>query len=229
MVSMSNGIYKKDYIYTESLGDPGLGGVQAYRVESGQPIGNMYGYRYAGLDADGKWLVYDHKGNMISALKANLDSDRYIIGNGLPKMYMGFTNTFRYKNIDFSFMLRGAYLFDIINTQRLFFENVTLVPHTNILRSAMKSQLYDNPVFSSYYIEKGDYTKLDNVTLGYNFKSNKYFKNARVYVSGANLLTFTKYKGIDPEISINGLAPGIDRRTAYPRTRTFTIGLNVTL
>ena len=79
--------------------------------------------------------------------------------------------------------------------------------------------------FNSYYVEDGDYWKIDNVTIGYTFKNvARYIKSIRVYVSGNNLLTITGYKGIDPEVSVSGLNPGYDDRDKYPSTRSFVFG-----
>lgn len=85
-------------------------------------------------------------------------------------------------------------------------------------------------MYVSYYIENGDYWKIDNVTLGYNFntKSLKYIQRARIYVAALNLATITGYKGIDPEVNRVGLDPGNDERDKYPTTRTFTAGVNLT-
>jgi len=88
--------------------------------------------------------------------------------------------------------------------------------------------LNDNPQYSDYYLEKGDFVKLDNVTLGYTFNPiNDYIRNLRVYISGRNLLTFTGYSGLDPELADTGFTTGIDNRGFYPRTRSFTVGLNL--
>ena len=83
--------------------------------------------------------------------------------------------------------------------------------------------------YNSYYIEDGDYWKIDNITLGYNIKipSARFIKSARIYASSLNTFTFTGYTGIDPEISVTGLEPGNDDRDKYPTTRTFTLGFNV--
>ena len=83
--------------------------------------------------------------------------------------------------------------------------------------------------FNSYYVEDGDFWKVDNITLGYNFRKFKttYIKGARIYASSLNTLTFTKYKGLDPEVNRMGLAPGLDDRDKYPTTRTFTLGVNL--
>ena len=88
------------------------------------------------------------------------------------------------------------------------------------------------PAMQSYYVEDGDYVKLDNISVGYTFnlKKQKVIQRLRLYVAGNNLLTMTGYKGLDPEVSIKGLAPGVEGSGAgelYPTTRQFTVGLNL--
>ena len=88
------------------------------------------------------------------------------------------------------------------------------------------------PAMQSYYVEDGDYVKLDNINVGYTFnlKKQKVIQRLRLYVAGNNLLTMTGYKGLDPEVSIKGLAPGVEGSGAgelYPTTRQFTVGLNL--
>jgi hypothetical protein len=87
--------------------------------------------------------------------------------------------------------------------------------------------------YVSYYVENGNYWKIDNITLGYNMTlKNPFIKRIRVYASGSNLITFTKYKGIDPEISAyyanSALVPGVDDRNRYPATATYTLGAFLT-
>ena len=194
----------------------------------------MYGFRFAGLDSTGKWMVWDSTGTeKLYVTKHGNDplateNDKAVIGNGLPKIWMGFSTDLTYKNFDLSFLLRGAFGFDILNTQRLFFENKVLFPK-NILTSAVTSPVNDQFLFSDYYVEKGNYIKLDNLTLGYTIPvPGSVITKARIYISGTNLHTFTKYKGMDPELEIEGFTPGLDRRTVYPTTRTFTAGINLT-
>jgi hypothetical protein len=87
--------------------------------------------------------------------------------------------------------------------------------------------LDDDPQYSDYYIESGDFVKLDNITFGYNVPlESKYLESMRVYVTGKNLATFTGYSGIDPELEDTGFTTGIDGRDFYPRTKTWTLGLN---
>ncbi|MDP5043819.1 MAG: hypothetical protein NWQ06_02435, partial [Leeuwenhoekiella sp.] len=93
-----------------------------------------------------------------------------------------------------------------------------------------KAVLSDVQRFVSYYVEDGDYWKIDNVTLGYTVNTDKsdIIKRLRVFATGLNLVTLTGYKGIDPEVNRSGLSPGNDERDKYPTTRTFSLGVNVT-
>ena len=83
-------------------------------------------------------------------------------------------------------------------------------------------------LISDRFLESGSYLRMDNASLGYTFSSARNnFKNLRVYVTGTNLFTITDYMGIDPEISLGGIEPGIDNRNFYPKTRSFLLGVNV--
>jgi hypothetical protein len=116
-----------------------------------------------------------------------------------------------------------------LNTQDLFFGNKKWLPN-NLLRSAItkNAQLNDDPQYSDYYLEKGDFVKLDNITIGYTIKlKTTYIRNLRVYATGRNIATITGYSGLDPELQDTGLTTGIDSRGFYPRTKSFAIGLNV--
>jgi hypothetical protein len=176
--------------------------------------------------------------------------DKRVIGNGIPKFYLGWNNNFRYKNWDLAITQRGAFKFQVANLQRMMLENPTRATY-NLLKNAYdkvfgKTQLQSPVEFNSYYIENGDYWKIDNITLGYNFTHTgmRYIQSARLYAAVLNALIITGYKGIDPEVSLrnglsvaqsgvaqtptSGLDPGMDSPYKYPTTRTFTIGLNVT-
>jgi len=131
-------------------------------------------------------------------------------------------------------VLTGAFGYQILNSQRMFYENPN-IPF-NVLESAYdkvygKAVLKYPQTYVSYYLENGNYLKLDNITIGYSPKlqAGKYFKALRVYASGANLAYITGYKGLDPEIIRNDVRiAGIDDRDKYPSIRTFTIGVNAT-
>ena len=116
----------------------------------------------------------------------------------------------------------------------MMYETLAWLQTYNVPRSAYEKiggyYNYAPSTYCDYYIEIGDYVKLDNVTIGYTLPAGTlpYVKNARIYLSGRNLLCFTKYKGMDPEaVTITGLTPGIDRLTKYPTLRSISLGLNI--
>ena len=233
LVSLSNDLYKtsNDWFETGYTGDP----IQqsTHRVQIGGPIGNFYGIKSIDIDENGIWIIEGADGKPKSIVD-KVEEDKQIIGNGLPKHYLGFNNTFKYKNFDLSVTMRGAFGFQIVNFQRLFYENPSINIRYNVLSSAYdkvygKQVLNYTQEYVSYYVEDGDYWKIDNVTFGYNFDVKKvsFLKTAKVYFSCINAITITGYKGIDPEVNRMGLSPGNDERDKYPTTRTFTLGVNV--
>jgi len=233
LVSLSSSSFAatNDYFDAGYTGEP----IQeaTHRVQVGKPIGNFYGYRSIGIDDNGRWIIEGKDGKPVASADKSPD-DKKILGNGLPKHYLGWNNSVQYKNFDLNVTMRGAFGFQVLNFQRLFYENPKVVQY-NMLKTAFdnvygKTRLNDDLALVSYYIENGDYWKIDNVTLGYNFntKGLKYIRNARIYVAALNLATITGYKGIDPEVNRTGLAPGDDERDKYPTTRTFTAGVNLT-
>ena len=116
------------------------------------------------------------------------------------------------------------------NIQRLFYEGYYYFGGKNILKSTMDSP--DNAgqtTWSSHFVEDGSFLKLSNLTLSYTFKPKvDWLQSLKLYVTGENLATITKYKGVDPEVSLNGLAPGIAWDEYYPTTRTYLLGVNIT-
>jgi TonB-dependent SusC/RagA subfamily outer membrane receptor len=258
LVSLTNDIYttSSDYFTTGYTGPP----VQTFThiIKVGGPIGDFYGFKVIGIGDDptdvanyGQWIYEGANGESVNYSDfTHSFGDKKVIGNGLPKFYAGWTNNLRYKNLDLSISQRGAFKFQVANFQRMMYENPTFTQY-NLLKSAFdpvfgKVLLKSPQEFNSYYIEDGDYWKIDNITLGFNIPNTgiKYIQSVRFYVSSLNTLILTGYKGIDPEVSLvtsgggsqsgininsgAGLAPGIDNRDKYPTMRTFTIGLNVT-
>ncbi|HSJ67369.1 MAG TPA: SusC/RagA family TonB-linked outer membrane protein [Anditalea sp.] len=202
-----------------------------HRVEVGGPIGRFFVWNTVGVNESGEWLIESQSGETIPISEA-VQEDRQFYGNGIPKHILGFNNTFIYKSFDLEVNIRGAFGHDILNFQRMFYENPYNIAY-NMLDTAYDpvygQRLSSDLAYVSHYIESGDYVKLDNVTLGYTLPKMRFMQNARIYASGLNLLILTKYQGIDPEgVSITGFAPGNDERDKYPTTRTFTLGLNVT-
>lgn len=228
LLSLSNDKYKRDYWYTGWTSS----GIQTetHIVKEGEPIGNFYGWKTVGLTEDGLWLVEGADGKPKLASEAGQE-DKQTIGNGLPSMYAGLNTTLLYKNFDLGISLRGAFGFDVLNEYRMHWETMKRISEANLPKSVLNkpfggtSYVFDSQMYHSYYIEKGDYVKLDNITLGYTLNlNNKYLKSARLYVTGQNILTFTGYSGLDPEVSIKGLDPGVERKELYPTIRSYTIG-----
>lgn len=200
LTQLSNEQFQANFIEYYGLPSPGNLG-NAIRLEEGGAVGNFYGKRFAGFTEDGKWQFYKADGSVAGASEMNND-DLAIIGNGVPKYQMGLSNSFSYKNFDLTVFFRGKFGFDILNTKEMYFGNKKWLPN-NLLKSAINEHgnLNDDPQYSDYYLEKGDFVKLDNITLGYNFNLNtEYISNLRVYVSGRNIATFTGYSGLDPEL-----------------------------
>lgn len=174
------------------------------------------------------------------------DKDRTVIGKGFADHTGGFTNTFRYKDFDLSVFFQWSYGNDILNANKLVLERATR-GYFNMFASYKDRWSPENPYsdipragegsgnhYSSYAIEDGSYIRLKSLTLGYNIPDNIskkiFMRDARIYFSAQNLFTLTNYSGMDPETSVrhSALTPGFDF-SAYPRARTYSIGLNVSL
>ncbi|TWR29647.1 SusC/RagA family TonB-linked outer membrane protein [Mucilaginibacter pallidiroseus] len=231
--SYSNDEYKVLYKTFGGIGGAGDLG-DAITTYEGRSLGEFWGKRFAGFTADGKWLFYNRNGEAISNTQINNSKDRNVtdlalIGNAVPKYYASLNNNFRYKNFNLRIFLRGKFDFDILNTTALSYANRTW--SGNLLQSTFTkyAQINDTYQYSNYYIESGTYVKLDEVTLGYNFKlKTKYMNRLYIYFTGQNLATITGYTGSDPDyIQDTGTSPGVDSRSAYPSTRSFVFGVNV--
>lgn len=237
LISLSGSIFKSDYDYFNTGTVEYSGQVaDSHRVQVGESIGNFYGFKVVDVDSEGRWIYEDRNGELVNYKDfTHAPEDKHVIGNGLPKWYAGWNNTLRYKNFDLNVTMRGAFGFQIINGGRMNYENVKNSRFENRLKSVNdlvfgKHTLSPEvePEFNSYYVENGDYWKIDNITLGYSFgQVGKYIKSLRIYGSVLNALTITGYKGIDPEVSTDGLTPGYDTRDRYPSVRSFTFGVNV--
>ena len=234
--SFSNDIYRgQSFVDLVSMPAPGSPGY-AQRLQEGKRIGSFYMLRSAGVDATGRLMVYDKSGKVIPGNTATAD-DRQFVGNGLPKFTASLGNTFTWKNLDLSVYLRGAFGYDIFNSIAFYTGTPVTQGGANVLTSAYGSGKYaalTNPetysTLSDYFLEKGDFVKIDNVTLSYNFKSPiKQINGGRIYFTGRNLYTFTRYTTGDPEaINVNGITPGITPSLAYyPSATQFIAGVQL--
>jgi TonB-linked SusC/RagA family outer membrane protein len=173
-------------------------------------------------------------------------NDVTVIGNPNPKYYGGFSNNFGYKNFDLNVFFQWSYGNDILNANRIVFEGAESRTALNMFKS-MENRWsptnqnsvvpvatgYGPNVFSDRTIEDGSFLRFKTIALGYTLPAAvlKRIKIAKVrfYASAQNLVTWTRYSGIDPEVSVrnSALTPGFDW-SAYPKARTVTVGLNLT-
>lgn len=216
--------------YTSPEG-AGQSGSTLQILKTGYPIGQFFTLNYAGKDDNGISQFNKRDGTKTTGSQLPLaGTDYWYSGNAQPKLLIGWNNNFTYKNLDVNFFFRSVLGHKIFNATRADLSYVTAASVNNLLVSANEDKSADNrnSFYSNRYIESGNYVRLDNATVSYTFRKPVEGVNSlRVYVTGNNLLTFTNYSGIDPEINQGGIAPGIDYNNFFPRTRTFLFGVNV--
>ncbi len=228
---------EKGFNYKETtsggVGENGIMNTNTQILIEGQPVGAFYGLDFAGFKSDGTWMFNTPEGGVVSGANAT-EGHRQVIGNAQPLFTFGWNNNIRYKNWDASLFFRGVFGNKILNLTRWAYgpqDSQTFNVFMKDIDGA-NTVLSDKAHFSSYYLEDGSYIKLDNLTIGYTFnlKENKFIRSARVYATGQNLLTFTKYSGQDPEVNTTGVwDAGIDWCSFYPTVATFLIGVNISL
>jgi iron complex outermembrane receptor protein len=234
------------------FGAPGQNGTYPILLEVGKPIGQIWGPVFAGVNVDDaattdkneagtpKFADLNGDGKIVSnpsdALAA--DADMKKLGSGIPTMEIGWTNRITFGNWDMNVFFRSALGHSLINQYRAFYEPIdpgAINSYNRIFTDKAVAGL-TSAQYSSLYVEKASFVRLDNATVGYTIKMNtKNVKNIRLYLSGQNLFQITNYTGIDPEPSlvdteqnpVDVLSPGIDRRNNYFTARTFTFGVNI--
>lgn len=205
-----------------------------HRIQEGEPIGNFYGYKSIDIDDNGHWIIEGADGEP-KPIAEQQPTDKKVLGNGLPKAYLNFNNSINYKQFDLGITMRGAFGFQILNMSEMNYAVPVNLGSGNVMEKAFDNVYGKRPLandqelqYVSYYVQDGDYWKIDNVTIGYSPKTiNKWIKGMRIYTSVSNLAVFTKYTGIDPEVNVQGLTPGTDERYRYPSARIFTLGINM--
>ena len=238
LVSLSRGEFSfGNFLEIANLGAPGQNQTPLILVEEGAELGQIYGPVFEGIDDAGQVMFADLNGDGMFVE----EDDRTIIGNGLPDFQLGFANTFTFGNWDANIFFRGVFGHDLVNTFRAFYEAPGAITSYNILASTADNvaNQRSQAKFSSLHVESADFVKLDNASIGYRFDlpTGNAFRSVRAYVSGQNLFTITGYSGVDPEPRLfdtgddgfqnNPLAPGIDRRNTYFRTRSVQIGVEL--
>lgn len=200
-------------------------------IAPGLEIGTFYLPEYAGISEDGQFLFFTAAGGVTRDVS---QAERRIVGSAQPDFILGWSNYLEIgKGFDMSMSLRAVLGHQILNVTRMVFSNPSDLPTLNTLEEAVTEfdrGLADNPTISDYYLEDGSFVKLDNVSIGYTvpLDDSKVFKNLRFYAVGSNLVTITGYTGTDPEVGFGGLEFGRDQYDVYPKTTSYTLGVNAT-
>jgi len=226
--SLSNSLFSLPYQYTAYLGGKGQSANSSQIVQEGYPLGTFNIWKYGGKNEAGVTQVVKADGSLTTAPTSQ---DFVIAGNAQPKLLYGWVNTFTYKNFDMSFFVRGVYGNKILNATLANLNSPQDATNVNIPRFTLGESAADNNAYllTDRYLESGSYLRLDNATLGYTIPvKNKVINSLRVYATGNNLFIITKYRGVDPEMNMGGLTPGIDNNNFYPKTRSYLLGLSVT-
>jgi len=214
---LSNQTYQTDAIYTGSLhGLPGMSGQYAQVIKEGYAVGTFWGPKSTGIDANGQ-ITYANNG------------DAQDLGNAQPKFNFGFSTDLAYKKFDFQVALYGMSGQKVLNATNMVYSDPNRLPVNNVTDSSLTSGIKSNAAYSSQWIEDASFLRLQNLTIGYNLDTKKIgIDKLRISLTGENLFVLTGYSGIDPEVNIDGLDhPGMDVYNYYPKTRTISLGLNL--
>jgi len=232
-----------------SLGAPGQNGTNMILVKEGAEIGQIWGPVYSSVDDKGSPVFVDVNGDgkLVTGQDKALepDVDFQVLGNGIPDFELGWTNKLDVSGWSINAFFRGAFGHSLVNSFRAFYEpQISTQSSYNFMNTSLKVDGLSTARFSSLYVEKADFFKLDNLTISRQIPLGdfKAINNLNVSLTGQNLFVLTKYTGSDPEPSLvdygsadNGanesgtadvLSPGIDRRNNYFSARTVTLGLN---
>lgn len=232
---------QNDQFHTTNLtqGDPMVSGVShdgwTQRIMEGESIGTFYTYQYAGtVNGRSEYYILDENGNRTGETTNNPSlKDRSITGCAQPKLNAGWNNSFTYKNWNLTAFITGVFGNDVYNSPRAHYTNAQMFSDgKNVLKEFLGFPAGDasGSLPSDRWLEKGTYIRLQSLSLSYTFRNcfNDWIKDLTLYGTANNLFTITNYKGLDPEVNLGGIDPGIDYRwSRYPHTRTFMVGVKI--
>ncbi|MCU7552589.1 SusC/RagA family TonB-linked outer membrane protein [Chitinophagaceae bacterium LB-8] len=220
--------YNGPTVLTGDISGQGASGSRVQRLENGHPLNAFYVREFLGIDKTTGFSTYTDNGNT-----------SFFIGDPNPDVLLGISTDFSYKKFTVTVNMNGAFGHDIYNnTLNTVLPIGNLQGGRNIAASLANSEPKEslsNSVFtSSRYLEKGNYMKLANATLSYNFGNlGKEFRNVNVYITGQNLFVLTNYNGFDPEVNTDKNVDDVPsfgiEYIPYPPARTITLGVNFSL
>lgn len=238
LLSLS-GVYNGEYIsaseYTAIAGLNGAGTHGGYNnivyQIVGQPLGVFYLPHCEGLVSDGEggytYQIADLNGGGV-----NLEDgeDRYVAGQAIPKVLLGSNISFRYRNIDISLQINGAFGHKVYNGTSLSYMNMNSLPDYNVLAEAPKRMIKDQTA-TDYWLESGNYVNFDYLTVGWTvpLKPRRFLKGIRLAGTVNNLGTISGYSGLTPLVnsSLVDATLGVDDKRTYPLLRTYTVSLSL--
>ena len=206
------------------------------KLLNGSTLGQFWLFKHAGLDENGKWLIYDKDNNIVPAEGNTTDVNKHFVGNGVPKVILSWDNNFSYRNFDLGISLRSWLDYDVFSQVNLY-HGLKSASQENVLKIAYtdNKEINDSRITSDYFLSDGSFLKIDAITAGYTLntsKWNKYLTRARFYVTARDVAMWTKYKGYNPEVNVNGLFPGVEyvrsSSNMYPQTIRWTFGMQLT-
>ena len=237
VTSISNKTYSVDYI---DEANPNVGGhtdVNVQRIMEGYPLGSFYTWEWAGYTDDGKSQYWEHdpdtNARLSTTTTAPQDKDRTYVGSAQPFLTLGWNNTWNYKKLSLNAFFQGNFGGKVFNAPRAQYSAVANAAEKNVLKEVVTEQRWSDSAFaqcpSDRYLESGSYLRLATLTLSYNFGNlNDWLQNLTLYATCNNAFVITSYKGLDPEVDLGGITPGIDwREYRYPHTRTLMFGVKL--
>lgn len=219
----------------------GLGNGQYTKLLSfdavGQPLGSFFLWEYAGLDETGQMQFFNVDGDIVSQDQLTVD-DRKFVGSVIPKTMYGISVGATYKNIDFSidgYGTGGSKVYNGKKAQRFSGENIEYDIATDFwtptnTTAANPAPFNSVPVASTYYLESGDFFRINNITLGYTLpKISEHITSVRIYANAINPFIFQKFSGFSPELNNDGNPYGSQgiEIDAYPTVKSFVFGVNL--
>ena len=236
---LSNKKFSVDY---KDWGDPNIGGIssngEVERIKEGESLGTFWTYEWAGYNDHGQSTYYVHDattGERTGEVTTTPEKkDKTKVGCALPKVTYGWNNTLTYKKWALTAFFQGNIGNKIMNATRAHYSNKALLSAgKNVLADALKDKYFTSANTYYYpsdrYLENGSFFRLSTLSLAYTFDNlDGWLKSVQVYGTAKNVFTITGYKGLDPDINLGGLEPGLDKReTFYPHTRSFILGVKV--
>jgi TonB-linked SusC/RagA family outer membrane protein len=219
LIKFSNDEFNVEYTEIGWLG----GSIPQYSqiISEGESLGNFYGMEWIGVDENGN----DKFGNL-NVVGYPVPK---VIGNAYPFCSIGWSNAFSYRKWSLNMSLRSNIGGKVLNMYRAYYENWQTLGLRNIVHTQLENpEFKGTATYSSKYVEDASFLKLDNISISYNPDIKiKYVRSFQLSLIAQDVLCITGYKGLDPEVKLSGLEPGIESLRYYPRTTSVSLGLNI--